>query len=43
MNPILANVSAVMVIITCSLFMLSIIITTIKTLKDIHNDDKSES
>lgn len=43
MNPILANVSAIMVIITCGLFMLSIIVTTIKTLKDKKNDDKSEN
>lgn len=43
MNPILANTAAVMVIITSCLFMLSIIITTIKTLKDKKNNDKSES
>lgn len=43
MNPILANIAAVMVIITSGLFMLSIIITTIKTLKDKKNNGKSES
>lgn len=40
MNPILVNISAIMVIITCGLFILSIIVSTIKTLKK--NNDKSE-